>query len=92
MNTNGLVMAAIVSAAGLHLLVDIKTHGRRADQYRIGMAALLLLAFLLLLAEVWPAGARGIAIVVLLTAFAMNGQQFAALITSLVDGKGEVHV
>lgn len=84
-NTTAVIVAAIVTAAGLHLVVQFKEKGPSAEHWRIVLAAFLLLAFLLLMAEVWPDGARGLALLIGLTAFVMNGGKFAQLIVSLVD-------
>lgn len=84
-NTNAVILASVVTAAGLHLAVAYRDKGPSAEHWRIILAAFLLAAFLLLLAEVWPDGAQGLALVIALTAFVMNGGKFAQLIVSLVD-------
>lgn len=84
-NTTAVIVASIVTAAGLHLAVQFRETGPSPENWRIVLAAFLLLAFLLLLAEVWSDGARGLALLIGLTAFAINGGKFAEMIMSLVD-------
>lgn len=85
MNPNAVILASVVATAGLHLTVQLQTRGPGPENYRIVLGAFLLAAFLLLLAEVWPEGARGLALVILLTGIVMNGGQFFKLVTSVVD-------
>lgn len=84
-NTNAVILAAVLTAAGLHLVVKIQEKGSDKENIRIIIGASLLLLALFLIAEFWPAGARGLAVVILLTAFVMNGQKFFKLISSLVE-------
>lgn len=84
-NTTAIILAAVIGAAGLYLVVQIKDKGVTDDVYRVILGAFLLTAFLMLLAEILPDVARGLSLVILLTAVVMNGGQFFKLITSLVD-------
>jgi hypothetical protein len=84
-NTNAVILASVITAAGLHLAVQFAEVGRSPEHMRIMLGALLLLASLLLIGEFWPEGAQGLAIVILVTAFVMNGQKFFNLVNSLVD-------
>lgn len=84
-NTTAVVLASTLTAGGLHLVVQVKDRGRSPEHFRIVFGTALLAGALLLIAEFWAAGARGLAMVILLTAFVMNGGKFFQLISSLVD-------
>jgi hypothetical protein len=92
-NTTAVVIASVGVAAGIRLSVDLKEQGRGPQHFPTMFGAFLLCAALLLIGEFLPAIARGLALVILLTAAVMSGGKFFALISSLVDkpkptGKG----
>jgi high-affinity Fe2+/Pb2+ permease len=86
-NTNAVILAAVLTAGGLHLLVQVQDKGWDRSQFRIVIGAAVLLLALFLISEFWPDGARGLAVVILLTAFVMNGQKFFQLIGGLVESQ-----
>lgn len=90
-NTNSVILAAVATAAGLHLIVVFEqgngtdAHGRKSTRVVIG--ALFLLLFLYLISEFWPDGARGLALVILLTSLVMNGEKFFYLVRRVATGE-----
>jgi len=84
-NTTAVVLASVTVAGGSHLAVLFKDKGRGPHMVAPIVGTLFLGAALLLIAEFWPTGARGLAVVILLTAVVLNGGKAFQLISSLVD-------
>lgn len=67
------------------MAVLLKERGTGSHMLPPLLGTALLAGALLLIAEFWPAGAKGMSIVILLTALVMNGGKVFQLIGSLVD-------
>ena len=86
-NTNAVILVSILTAGGLHWIAQFRLYGSVPQHYRIVIGMLLLILFLYLMAEVWPDGARGLALVILLTALVMNGSEFFGMVSAMVSGE-----
>ena len=84
-STTAVVVTSAAVAGGLNLAVQLKDKGTGTHLARPVIGTVILTAVLLLVAQWWPAGARGLALVILLTAVVMNGGKVFDLISSLVD-------
>lgn len=87
-NTTAVVLASVGVAGGLHMAVELKERGRGPHHFPTIFGTFILAAALLLIGEFLPAVARGLALVILLTAVVMNGGKFFSLIASLAGARG----
>lgn len=88
MTGQGTVIVAGLAAGGLHLSWRVvEDEADEVGNMRIVVGTFILVALLLLIGEFWPEGARGLAIVILVTSIVMNGGPFFKMIGSLVESE-----
>lgn len=85
MSAQRTTIVAGLAAGGIHLASRFAQGERDQENIRIVVGTFLLVAILLLIAEFWADGARGLAIVILVTSIVMNGGEFFKFIGSLVE-------
>lgn len=86
MNDNAVILVSVTAAAGTQLAAQVRRDGASGTgTLRTLAGAFLLAAVLLLVAEFWASGARGLAVVVMVTSLVINGRDAFSLLASLVD-------
>jgi len=84
-NAETIILVSVVGAAGLQLAAQQREAPSVPAALRVVVGGFLLAAVLLLLVNFWPEGARGLAVVILVTSVVLNGQKAFQLFASLVD-------
>lgn len=89
MNAQRVTMVAALSAGLMHLArLAMSTEDTEASDYwRVILATFVLVAILMLVAEFYPNGARGLAVLLLVTSVLINGVPVIQGINKLIEGE-----